>query len=430
MPKSKSQHSSTTTLQLPFHKTPKQMEATALLASPIKFALLFGGSRSGKTFIMVRSVILRALKAPTSRHVILRLHFNHAKKSIWYDTFPKVLSLCFPGIPVKQNKQDWFYEFENGSQIWIGGLDDKARVEKILGLEYATIYFNEAHEMSYDAVETAYTRLAQKIEGLKNRFYFDCNPPNKRHWLHVLFIEHLDPVSRHKLKRPELYGSLLMNPDDNAENIGEDYITDILDNMSDRKRKRFKEGLWMDDAEGALWKSEWLARDRVQRKPPAFERVVVGVDPAVTANSRSDATGIVCVGKVGEHFYVLDDKTLVASPFKWGREVVKSYSGNKADFVVAEVNQGGDLVEQNLSAIDKYMPVRKVHASRGKLIRAEPVAALSEKGRLHMVGDFFELEEELTSWVPDSGEPSPNRLDALVWACAYMMKGGKRAGGW
>ena len=163
----------------------KQLMALEVLSSEATYIMLFGGSRSGKTFLLMRQVIVRALKSPGSRHAVLRFRFNQVKNSIVYDTFPKVMDLAFPNIEYKMNKSDWFVTFPNGSEIWFGGLDDKERTEKILGMEFATIYLNESSQINWQSVGIAITRLAQKvmqkIEGkpdrlLKPKMYFDCNP--------------------------------------------------------------------------------------------------------------------------------------------------------------------------------------------------------------------------------------------------------------
>src|SRR5579875_2970155 len=177
--------------------TPRQREANRLLASTASHIMLRGGSRSGKTFILLRAIVQRALNAPGSRHAVFRLRFNHAKTSVWSDTLPKVLKLCFPKIRARFDKTDFYVELPGGSQIWIGGLDDKERVEKILGAEYATLYFNESSQIPWASIETAMSRLAQKVEltpeiakatgktHLSLKAYFDCNPPSKLHWSYV-----------------------------------------------------------------------------------------------------------------------------------------------------------------------------------------------------------------------------------------------------
>ena len=214
-------------------------------------AMSYGGSRSGKTFGICRALVIRAMKCK-SRHLAVRLKFNHAKTSLWYETFPKVFSLCFPDLKVVPNKADWFYKLPNGSEIWIGGLDEKERVEKILGKEYSTIYFNECSQIPYTSVGVALTRLAEKNE-LKKRAWYDENPPTKRHWSYSMFIKKLDPETWEPLSAPDDYNSILMNPQDNIENIDEAYITGILDKLPERQRKRFKSGEFTDDASGNIY---------------------------------------------------------------------------------------------------------------------------------------------------------------------------------
>ena len=146
-----------------FALTPKQREANRLLAGPASNIMLRGGSRSGKTFLIVRALIQRGINAPESRHAIFRYRFNHAKASIWKDTLPKVQKLCFPHLAIDKNETDLVATLPNGSQIVLGGLDDKERVEKVLGQEYATLYFNESSQIPWSSVETAMSRLAQHV---------------------------------------------------------------------------------------------------------------------------------------------------------------------------------------------------------------------------------------------------------------------------
>ncbi len=175
---------------------------------------------------------------------------------------------------------------------------------------------------------------------------------------------------------------------------------------------------FMEDAPGALWKRAWIDAGRVLAAPE-LRRIVVGVDP--TASSTGDACGIVAVGEAGEHLYPLEDATLQGSPEAWARAVVTLYHKLKADAIIAEANQGGEMVTAVLAQVERNLPVHLVHATRGKAVRAEPVSALYEQGRVHHVGNLVELENELCQWEP-TGSASPNRLDALVWACTELLK--------
>ena len=246
-----------------FINTKKQQELEDLLVSDATHILAFGGSRSGKTFKLVRSVLVRAAKAPKSKHVILRSKFNHCKQSIWHDTFPKVQEM-FPDLPIKENKDMWYKELPNGSQIWIGGLDDAERVEKILGNEYSTIYFNECSQIPYHSITTALTRLAEN-RGLNLKAYYDENPPSPAHWSYKLFIENVMPTDKSRKVDPKNYRSILMNPKDNAENLPDGYIDDILDSLPDEKRRRFLLGEWVADIEGAVYDEQLAALDKSNR---------------------------------------------------------------------------------------------------------------------------------------------------------------------
>jgi phage terminase large subunit len=148
--------------------TQAQIKARGLLQGKARNILLYGGSRSGKTFILVHALLVRASKAPGTRHLIVRHRFAHVKASIWYQTLPDVLKIN--GVRVQENKSDWFMTLPNGSEIWVGGLDDKERVEKILGNEYSTVYFNEVSQIGYDSITVGLTRLAEK-SALVNRAY-------------------------------------------------------------------------------------------------------------------------------------------------------------------------------------------------------------------------------------------------------------------
>lgn len=181
------------------------------------------------------------------------------------------------------------------------------------------------------------------------------------------------------------------------------------------------------DMPGALWTTERIEASRVDAVPVALVRVVVAVDPAVTATEESDDTGIVvaALGADG-HGYVLDDLSCRLPVKQWATVAVGAYRTRQADRIVAEVNNGGDMVEHLLRTIDPAIAFRKLHASRGKQIRAEPVAALYEQGRVHHVRNpddpehLVELEEQLTTWTPEDPD-SPDRLDALVWAITELM---------
>jgi len=176
----------------------------------------------------------------------------------------------------------------------------------------------------------------------------------------------------------------------------------------------------LDDVEGALWNRTMLDTLRVH-KPPTMKRIVVAIDPAASNNSTSNETGIVVAGISTDGIgYVLDDKTLKGSPNDWGVAALAAFNQYQADRIVAEANQGGDMVAHTLRTVDRNAPIKLVRASRGKRTRAEPIAALYEQGRIHHVGFLTQLEDQMCGWVPDI-TASPDRVDALVWALTELM---------
>ena len=403
-----------------------QLEALRLVSGRARNILLYGGSRSGKTFALCCALIVRALKGPGGRHAIIRRHFNGVRTSIGMDTLPKAFRLRFPELKYTFNRTENFFSLPNGSEIWLIGLDDAQRAEKILGKEFSTLYFNECSELDYQSVQTALTRLAQRTPGIVNKVLYDCNPPGRSHWSYRLFIAKIRPDDRTPLPDPDDYAALKLNPADNRENLPEGYIENTLSALSLRQQARFLRGEWLDDAEGALWKSAMIDRARVAAAPELL-RIVIGVDPAVNGGDAGDSTGIVAAGvdAAGE-IYVLADRTLRCDPVSWCREVVKLYRELDADRVVGEVNNGGDLIECLLRQVDPAVSYREVRATRGKIVRAEPVAALYEKGKVHHVGIFPELEEEMTGFDPLVSTKSPDRMDALVWAVTELARDGCR----
>lgn len=176
----------------------------------------------------------------------------------------------------------------------------------------------------------------------------------------------------------------------------------------------------LDDNPGAMWKRGQIDACRISpAKLPQLTYIAVGVDPATTSNEDSDDTGIVVVGRDTQdppHFYVLDDRTIQGTPDEWAKCVVAAFEANAANIVIGETNQGGEMVEMVIRTQSAGIPYKGVHASRGKAIRAEPVSALYEQGRVHHVGSFAKLEDEMCQWDPLTSKRSPNRVDALVWA--------------
>lgn len=418
--------------------TAKQEEAQKILASDAVHILLIGGSRSGKTFLLTRNVVMRALKAPNSRHAIFRFRFNSVKASIVQDTFPKVMGLAFPGVKYNLNKTDMFATFENGAEIWFGGLDDKERSEKILGMEFVTIYLNECSQIPQSSRDMAVTRLAQqvmqKIEGrpsvrLMPRMYYDENPPSKAHWTYKLFIQKIDPDTKQPIKNAHEYAYFKINPEDNAENVSEGYI-ETLKGLSARLRKRFLEGDFADATPNQLFPGESIDTWRVlDGSIPDMVRIVVAVDPSGSGdvdNADNDAIGIAVVGLGTDgNAYVMEDCTVKAGPATWGKVATDAFDRHAADVIVGETNYGGAMVQFTIQTARPRTPYKSVTATRGKVVRAEPISSLYEQGKVRHIGYLNDLEDELQgfSTAGYTGEKSPNRADAVIWALTELFPG-------
>ena len=213
---------------------------------------------------------------------------------------------------------------------------------------------------------------------------------------------------------------------DNAKNLASGFLKDVTKRYAGTRLGRQElDGELIEDDPDALFKRDMIERARIL-EAPEMKRIVVAVDPPASAGKTSNACGIVCVGLgKDDRFYVLADRSIQgARPAQWAKRIVALYYEKRASRVVAEVNQGGAMVEQVLREVDKNLSFRAVHASKGKAARAEPIAALYEQGRVSHVGVFPELEDEMCAAI-GQGAKSPDRLDALVWAIHDLMKKSK-----
>lgn len=420
--------------------TEKQVEALDLIRGPQRNTMLAGGARSGKTTIFCAAILSRAARAAGTRHGIFRFRFNAVWASIGLDTLPKTARLL--GVPIRLRASDHFFELPNESQIWLGGLDEKKRLEKILGQEFSTLYENEASEIPYNSHVTLTTRLAE-TSILPQRHFVDLNPSGTAHWAPRLFVQGVDPETRKPLHNPRDYNWMRINPVDNRANLSPAYLRS-LETLPQRARKRFYEGEFSDDIDGALWPYEiidrchvtaegqtdgWGLEDYVAYYRPRMRQIVVSVDPSGTRgpeDKRADSVGIVVAGEgMDGHGYVLEDLTTNLGPAGWARVACDAYDRWLADRIIAERNFGGAMVEHTIRTHDPLVPFKEVVASRGKAVRAEPISTLYAKDMVHHVKRFSDLEEQMinTSSAGYLGEKSPDRMDAMVWAISDMMVG-------
>ena len=213
----------------------------------------------------------------------------------------------------------------------------------------------------------------------------------------------------------------------NRENLAPSFFSQIVSKFEGTRlgRQELNAEL-LNDTPGALWQLDWIERDRV-KAAPELVRIVVAIDPAVSNNENSDETGMIVAGvdRIG-HIYVLEDLSGKYAPHEWARKAIDAFDRHKADRIIAEVNNGGLMVETTLRAVTSYVPFKAVHASRGKVTRAEPVSALYEQGKVHHVGGAMTvLEDQMLSFTSDFDRSragySPDRVDALVWALTEFL---------
>lgn len=217
---------------------------------------------------------------------------------------------------------------------------------------------------------------------------------------------------------------------DNVANLAAPFLRQIEDRYGGTRLGRQElEGELLEDIPGALWNRSKIDEARRPEAPEKLDRIIIAIDPATSSEEHSDETGIVCVGLARDadgynRGYVLADRSVRGAPDEWARKAVALYREFDADRIIAEKNQGGEMVEAVIRAADRNVPVTLVHASKGKVVRAEPISALYEQGRVHHIGRFDELEDQMCifSHDYDRRNGSPDRMDALVWGLSFLFK--------
>jgi PBSX family phage terminase large subunit len=302
-----------------------------------------------------------------------------------------------------------------GSKIIFRGIKTSqgtatANLKSISGV--TTFVLDEAEELVdedvFDRID-----LSIRAKDKPNRVIMVMNPSYKSHWIYKRFIE------KEKLSNTSYIHTTYL---DNKLNLSESFLE-----QAERTRKsnivRYNHlflGDWLDDAEGLLWDKQLIDRFRVGSKP-LLKRIIIAIDPAATSNMESDETGIVVLGlDANDKGYVLEDLSGKFSPNEWGVIASQAVKNWNADCIVAEKNQGGDMVEAVLRQHDKRTRIKLVTATKGKFVRAEPVYAQYERGNVFHVGNFPILEKQMITFDPDKGK-SPDRVDALVWGFTELL---------
>ena len=378
--------------------------------NPKRYTILTGGRGSGKSY-HVAYFLLWLIHEPG--HVVLFTRYTlvSAGISIMPEFLEKIDLL---------NKLDEFHITKDeiihkvsGSRIIFKGIktssgNQTANLKSIQGV--TTFILDEAEELTdYDSFEKIDLSIRQ--QGIANRVVLVMNPSNKSHWVFTNYINaNRDDVTH-------VHTTYM----DNLANLSESFLE-----QAERTRKtnpiRYKHifgGEWLDESEGILWNRMIINQARTDTY--TAKRIVIGVDPATTATMDSDETGIIvgCIDDNGNG-YVLEDLSGRYSPSQWGALVGSAYTRWNADCIVAEKNQGGDMVETILRQHHKTARVKLVSATKGKAVRAEPIYGLYEQGKVYHVGQFPILEHQMVTFNPESGQ-SPDRVDALVWLFTDLM---------
>lgn len=386
-----------------------------------RFKVAYGGRGSSKSWGVARILIA---KAHTERGIKI-LCTKGTQASIAdsvYQLIREQISLLGLEDYFECTKTDIRHIY-TGSVFLFKGLQHPARIKSIENIKYAWV-----EEASVDFSEEAYEILIPTIRAEGSEIYFTFNPFRETDVVYGKFVHHSHPQAL----------TVKLNYQDNP------FFPDVLeqDMEYDRRTNYLKylhvwEGELEQAPEGALWTDALLSyvpsEDReilAENEYEDLERIVVALDPSGTSTDRSDACGIVVAGKYRDEdrYIVLEDATAIMSPHTWGQAAVNLYNRYTADRIVAEQNFGGDMVQTIIRSIQPHTSYKKVTASRGKLLRAEPIAALYEAGKVQHLRHFVDLEYEMKTYTGDSKQKSPNRLDALVWALTDLSSTRQRKG--
>lgn len=372
--------------------------------------LILAGRGFGKTKSGAEWLAEQAARHPQSEWAVVAPTWRDCKK-ICIEGSSGLLKALLPGELESLNTSDLTVRLTNGSRIYGYSADG---YERLRGANLSGAWCDEV--ALYAAPDDLFS------EALLPALRIGENP-------RVLITTTPRPIKflRELLARDDGSVAVVRGKTwDNAANLSKSALAELRARFEGTRTGRQElEGELLEDIEGALWSRDMLDETRVLTAPE-LARIVVGVDPAVTSGEKSDYTGIVVAGRSHDgHLYILEDVTMKGTPASCMAKAVNAYHRWKADRIVAEVNNGGDYLEGVLRTVSENVAYTKVRATRGKLTRAEPISALWEQGRGHIVGCLPTLEDQMCSYTQDSKE-SPDNLDAAIW-CATELQVGSSA---
>ena len=389
------------------------------------YSLFYGGARSGKTLMVVMSLIQRA-RVPKTSHLMARQRLVMAREALVEGTFPIAFELLRmrEGVDYEYNGLLHRYKLKGGGEIWIKGIGDKERAGRF-GTEYSTVVLDEVSEISFDSKEKLETRLVER-GGQRGKMVFILNPTFKTHWTYKLFFRNENPIDRGKLSDQLSYGKLQVNPRDNPH-LDKRFF-DRLGSQSREQRVRFLEGEYQDYTVSAVFPSSF--RYCSPQPLASMDSIVIGIDPAGSGRRESDLTGMVLAARGEGNLYVLRDYSArFSSPTEWSRLAIRLQQETGA-LIVIENNYGGDMVKSAIEHIDASARVDLVFHKKSKLERAFVASALYNEERVfHIVNNdadkdrFMYLEDELHNFTNSGwmGLDSPDRADALFIAIRRLF---------
>jgi hypothetical protein len=401
-------------IEIEVHLPSPHVKQREFINSPAKRKIIRAGRRGGKTVGMGIYAVKRFLQG---KRILYAVPTSDQAEHFW-NTVTRALY-----EPIKEGI---YKKNETNHTIELPGTDQRIRAktawnaDSMRGDYGDELIFDEWQLMNEDAWGIVGAPMLLDNNGnatfiytppsLHSRSTSKANDPQHAAKMFKLFAER-------EAEGNDRYATFHFTSRDNPH-LSLDALDEITADMSNLAYRMEIMAEDVNQAPGALWTRETIDKHRVS-KFGDLTRVVVGVDPSAT--SRGDEAGIVTCGKLGEDYYTIGDDSVQGSPMQWASAAVSAYHRFSADLIVGEGNNGGEMIEAVIRQIDPTVNYRMVHASRGKATRAEPIAAIMEKGHDHHVGVYPELEDELCLWTP--GDNSPNRLDAKVWAMTELSKG-------
>ena len=361
--------------------------------------LYLAGRGFGKTFAGAANTIIQALAGKKQRIAIIAPTYGDLVK-VCLQGESGLLGLLPPSLIVNYDKQDQVIDLFNGTRI--EGYTGE-RPSRLRGPQFSFAWIDELAAMMYQQDVFDMLSFGLRLGDHPQCLITTTPRPTK-------LIKQLNKDA--EVIRGSTY--------ENKDNLASSFIKAIEDRYAGtRLGRQESDAEIIEDVDGALWNYSMID---YADPPEQLKRIVIGVDPAVTKTASSDETGIVVAAQAhDETIYILEDASFKGTPREWALKVANLYDVYKADRIITEVNQGGDMVRSVLSSVRANLPITEVRATRGKYVRAEPVASLYEQGRVKHKKPMPILEEQMTNFTGASSDSSPDRLDALVWALTDLM---------